>query len=87
MTARRNAIRASGNVSSVTDNGTGNYTINFTTAMPDANFSLCGTALGVSNGSISVTAPSFDAEFCTFSTVTNANAAFDPSIVSVAIFR
>jgi hypothetical protein len=33
------AIRESGNVSSITDNGTGNYTINFTTAMPDANYS------------------------------------------------
>ena len=32
------AIRASGNVSSITDNGTGDYTINFTTAMPDANY-------------------------------------------------
>ena len=32
------AIRASGNVSSITDNGTGNYTVNFTTAMPDANY-------------------------------------------------
>ena len=29
------AIRDSGNVSSITDNGTGNYTVNFTTAMPD----------------------------------------------------
>ena len=33
------AIRASGNVTSITDNGTGNYTVNFTTAMPDANYS------------------------------------------------
>ena len=32
------AIRASGNVSSITDNGTGLYTINFTTAMPDVNY-------------------------------------------------
>jgi hypothetical protein len=32
------AIRASGNVSSITDNGTGNYTVNFTTAMPDTNY-------------------------------------------------
>jgi hypothetical protein len=38
------AIRASGNVSSITDNGTGNYTVNFTTAMPDANYSLVGSA-------------------------------------------
>jgi hypothetical protein len=33
------AIRASGNVSSITDNGTGDYTINFTNAMPDASYS------------------------------------------------
>jgi hypothetical protein len=32
------AIRGSGNVSSITDNGTGNYTVNMTTAMPDANY-------------------------------------------------
>jgi hypothetical protein len=32
------AIRGSGNVSSITDNGVGNYAVNFTTAMPDANF-------------------------------------------------
>ena len=34
------AIRASGNVSSITDNGTGDYTVNFTTAMADANYSV-----------------------------------------------
>lgn len=34
------AIRASFNVSSITDNGTGDYTVNFTTAMPDANYSV-----------------------------------------------
>ena len=32
------AIRASGNVSSITDNGTGDYTVNFTTAMADVNY-------------------------------------------------
>jgi hypothetical protein len=32
------AIRASGNVSSITDNGAGDFTVNFTTAMPDANY-------------------------------------------------
>jgi hypothetical protein len=37
------AIRASGNVSSITDNGTGDYTINLTTALPDANY---GVAFG-----------------------------------------
>lgn len=37
------AIRASGNVSSITDNGTGDYTVNFTNAMPDANYSVNGS--------------------------------------------
>ena len=36
------AIRASANVSSITDNGTGLYRVNFTTAMPDANFAVSG---------------------------------------------
>jgi hypothetical protein len=38
------AIRASGNVTSITDNGTGDYTVNFTTAMPDVNYILSGSA-------------------------------------------
>lgn len=38
------AIRASGNVSSITDNGVGDYTANFTTAMVDANYGVSGTA-------------------------------------------
>lgn len=47
------AIRASGNVSSITDNGVGVYTVNFTTAMPDANYSCCGSnSTSESNGGI-----------------------------------
>ena len=38
------AIRASGNVSSITDGGTGSYTVNFTTAMPDADYAVCISA-------------------------------------------
>jgi hypothetical protein len=34
------AIRASGNVSSITDNGTGAYTVNMTTALTDTNYSI-----------------------------------------------
>jgi len=37
------AIRASGNVTSITDNGTGDFTVNFTTAMPDADYAVAGT--------------------------------------------
>jgi hypothetical protein len=46
------AIRASGNVSSITDSGTGVYTVNFTTAMSDANYSAIayGSNAGVTNG-------------------------------------
>jgi hypothetical protein len=34
------AIRASGNVTSITDNGTGDYTVDITTDMPDANYAI-----------------------------------------------
>lgn len=36
------AIRASGNVSSITDIGTGSYRVNFTNAMPDSNYAFAG---------------------------------------------
>ena len=38
------AIRNSGNVTSITDNSAGNYTVNFTTAMPDINYSISAMA-------------------------------------------
>jgi hypothetical protein len=41
------AILASGNVSSVTDNNLGDYTINFVTAMSDANYAVVASAAGV----------------------------------------
>ena len=44
------SIRASGNVSSITDNGVGDYTINFTSAMQDANYSAEITGNSVANG-------------------------------------
>jgi hypothetical protein len=34
------AVRASYNVSSITDNGTGQYTVNFTNALPDVNYAV-----------------------------------------------
>ena len=43
------AIRASGNVSKVVRNGTGDYTVNFTTAMPDANYAIVGSNVGSSS--------------------------------------
>ena len=38
------AIRDSFNVSSITDNGTGDYTVNFDQDMPNANYCVSGTA-------------------------------------------
>jgi hypothetical protein len=51
------AIRASYNVSSITDNGTGDYTVNFTNAMTDANYSV---STGVGTGSVGHTLCLFD---------------------------
>ena len=51
ITIRRNTIRASGNVSSITDNATGDYTVNFATAMTDANYAVAGIGENTSAGS------------------------------------
>ena len=85
------AIRASGNVSSITDNGTGDYTVNFTTAMPDANYALSGmggnstTALVCVSQPQGFVAPTTSAVRIQTSYV-NASLT-DPTTVSVAIFR
>lgn len=42
-------IRASYNVSSITDNGVGDYTVNFTTALVDANYSTVGFSNSVND--------------------------------------
>lgn len=44
------AINGSGNVSSITDRGIGAYTVNFSTAMADANYSVSGMFKGDANG-------------------------------------
>jgi hypothetical protein len=46
------AIRASYNVSSITDNGTGDYTVNFTTALADANYAANVTGTRFTSGTI-----------------------------------
>jgi len=51
------AIRGSGNVTSITDHGTGDYTINFSTAMVDANYSVVGAAGKTSINLISLDTP------------------------------
>ena len=86
------AIRASGNVSSITDNDTGNYTVNFTNAMPDANYSTL-VVVG-RTGNVSGSNPEFFGQTSNFSTTSvraqsrnNNGGANDAEVVSVSIFR
>ena len=51
-TGSGNTIRASGNVTSVTRNGTGDYTIAFTNAMPDTNFCVAGNCAWYNAGGV-----------------------------------
>ena len=86
------AIRGSGNVSSITDNGIGDYTVNFTTAMTDANYSALVTA-GVTGNAIGNN-PEFYGKASNFLSVSvganvrNSNGgANDSEVVCVSIFR
>jgi hypothetical protein len=89
------AIRASGNVSSITDNGTGNYTVNFTNAMPDANYTTCTNAGPTSaSGNYSLATYTFDGTYSasevqisTYRQQSGTPALTDYAIVSVSIFR
>jgi hypothetical protein len=89
------AIRASGNVSSITDNGTGDYTVNFTTAMSDANYTTVaqtssdsGTALliNINSNSANNTAPTTSATRM-FTNKRSDGSATDSPYVNVAIVR
>ena len=82
-------INASYNVSSVTFNSTGNYTVNFTNAFADANYSAVASAKRPAG---STEAPIMYTE--TFNTnsiaINNAQPGvnnYDSSIISVAVFR
>jgi hypothetical protein len=79
------AIRASGNVSSITDNGVGQYTVNFTTALADANYSA-NITLGGGNAYIGTTSTR-GASSLNMLGFTDASAFFDSSDVNIAIFR
>jgi hypothetical protein len=86
-------IRGSGNVTSVSDGGTGIYTVNFTNAMPDANYSAVFGADGVSTteyrsnvGISSQAAGSLQIKTGVENT-SGANQIQDRAIVCVAIFR
>jgi hypothetical protein len=87
------AIRDSFNVSSITDNGTGDYTVNFATAMPDANYCAVATCCNQSGLSVagsvnilgSVNKVASSVRVRTFRDDTAAT--FDNTDVNVSIFR
>ena len=82
-------IRASGNVSSIYDNGTGNYTLNFTTAMPDANFAYT-CSVGDSDHSTYARALSFiSSTASTLQVLAEASngSNYDEDQINIAIFR
>lgn len=91
------AIRASFNVTSITDNGTGNYTVNFSNAMPDTNYAVIGSAgVGGFNG-VYLTTQNSDVDRGTNTTSStqirtsvggnSSGGVYDSSFVQVAIFR
>jgi hypothetical protein len=90
------AIRASGNVTSITDNGTGNYTINFTNAMPDANYTTVATCSSDTDGFLKVVAlnsrsgssvnPTTTAQRI-YTRVSGTNSDSDATWVEVSVFR
>ena len=79
------SIQASGNISSITDGGTGKYTVTFTNAMVDANYST--SALSLSTSSLF---PHADGEGSTTAIVIQARESDDSpvdSVMAMAVFR
>jgi hypothetical protein len=84
------AIRAQGNVSSITDNGVGDYTINFTTALPDANYAATAVAGGTAGVVIGIPVDDVTPRTTTALRIRTINTGFaltDAAVISVAIFR
>jgi hypothetical protein len=89
------AIRASGNVSSITDNGTGRYTVNFTNAMPDTNYNCVGCCSAISGRGQAALMPNEISGYLTNPTTTaqavftchDAGGVLDPQWAMVSIFR
>jgi len=87
------AIRASGNVSSITDHGAGDYSVNFTNAMPDANYCVQGTSgQSAAASGMNIVGRNLDNSVQSTSAVrlynlTTAAAAVDNPNMFVAIFR
>ena len=81
-------IRSSYNVSSVTKNGTGDYTVNFATAMADANYSVSGSGDNIPTSVALVYSSIARGNTSSFAKVasTNLATAIDSNTVCISIF-
>jgi len=92
-------IRKAYNVSSITDNGVGDYTVNFTTAMVDADYSVAAIAtanttgtdansgFGIKPTSTGATTGSGNITTSWVRLQNKATGAFDVDVATVSIFR
>jgi hypothetical protein len=89
------AIRASFNVSSITDLGVGLYTVNFTTGMPDASYSAVSSSEGCFNGSLVILTNTSGTDFsnnmtasaCTICLRGNDGNRYDVATLTTSFFR
>jgi hypothetical protein len=84
------SIRASFNVSSITDNGTGSYNINFTNAFADTNYTMVATSgsLSPTSGfSIAMGVNNFTTSSAQIYTTNNVASVADNAVVGAAFFR
>lgn len=79
------AIRGSGNITSITDHGIGDYTVNFTNAMPDTNFAAVGAFAWSNNGN--PLSPNTLTTGGVRVGILEANAYVDRTLIFVAVFR
>ena len=88
------AINGSGNISALTDNGTGDYTVTFSTAMPDTNYAVVGMgsanggngAIGVNtSGHVPVLYSTTQCRFCNSNT--NSGSLLDGGAICAAFIR
>lgn len=81
------AIRASFNVSSITDNGTGDYTINFTNAMPDANYALAISTGSNASNNQNLTTGTRSTSSARMYSYSNSSTLVDSDYCGVSVFR
>jgi len=92
------AINAQLNVSSITDHGTGEYSVNYTNALSDANYVFAGSCIGATSaetlytysflaGASSNTNSVHSTSATRFTTPHTSNGLYDHEMVQIVVFR